>query len=262
MVDYNGILTDPTNPISIIGDRVLFPKWLTEKMILKSQIVPRKNMSLEDEIILKHASYYDAIIWYNHVIEYSPDSVFLELTDEEANLIIKEWRFDRKEEIVRLLETYNFIKTSTKSSHSGKKILTFDDFMEELTHPNLIMSFKKGCRHLFFRKYIETILAEYRIYFYGNKIKYIEEYVSKDNLLLTKEIIEFVKKVNESVPYEDYLLDVCRTPDGYLVIEINTPLYLFGGIHLIKYEYYLSKIHYGNAIFACKRNGEVIFMNI
>ena len=261
MSEYNNILTDPTNPIVILENHVVFPKWLTDDVLDKNKIILGKNMSIDDYIIRKHASYYDATIWYKWVKEFSPKSYFVELTQTEIQIIIEKGEFEKKEMVMELLNSgYNFIKTTNKSSHNFKRVITFEDFLDEVTHPNLIMSFKKGCTTLFFRKYIEEIQSEYRVYFHQNKIKYIEEYISRVPQSIEK-LVNFAKEVNEKVKYEDYVLDFCSTPSGFFVIEINTPFYLLGGLHLCSYQWYLDKIHNSGPVFFYKDN-EVQYIDV
>jgi hypothetical protein len=250
MADYNDILSDPTNPIVVTESLVTFPKWLTSDVLDKSKITLGKNMSMEDYIIRKHASYYDATIWYSWVKEFSPKSYFVELTQLEVQLIIEKGEFERKEMVMELLNSgYNFVKTTNKSSHRVRRVITFEDFLEEITHPNLVMSFKRGCTTLFFRKYIDDIQNEFRVYFHQNKIKYMEEYIHGVPQSV-KELVEFAKRVNEKVRYEDYVLDFCfSATGGFIVIEINTPFYLLGGLHLCSYKWYLDKIHNSEPVF-------------
>jgi hypothetical protein len=62
-------------------------------------------------------------------------------------------------------------------------------------------------------------------------------------------LVNFARKINEKVKYEDYVLDFCSNSSGLTVIEINTPFYLFGGIHLCSYRWYLDKIHNSKPVF-------------
>lgn len=254
MAEYDEILTDPYNPIQILDNLIIFPKWLTDKIYNKSDFPTILNETVEDQIIKLHASFYNAIIWYPWVKEWSPDSIFMELTDEEVQKIINDQEFplDKKELVIKYLDSgYNFVKSAMKSSHKFKKVISFDDFIEEITHPNVIMSFKNGCRHLFFRKWIGGIQFEYRIYVYQNKLRYIEEYLNFNEILNKEsaevrksEIINFIEKVMPNIQYQDYVIDICLDKSGtFLIIEINTPFYLFGGLHLCKYYYYRDKIH-------------------
>lgn len=175
MAEYNQILTDPYNPVKIEKDVVIFPEWLTEDIVVQlSEFKIKKNNTIEDEIISLHASYYDAINWYPQIKDYTPDSVFIELTDEEvAHLINDDHQFppDKVNLVNKFIaDGYQFVKSTRKSSHSGKKINNFEEFMDEITHPQVVMSFKKGCRSIFMRKYIENIISEYRVYVYDKKL--------------------------------------------------------------------------------------------
>lgn len=60
---------------------------------------------------------------------------------------------------------------------------------------------------------------------------------------MLKPLIEFTMEVDKRLKYRDYLLDICSNNGILTVIEINTPLYLFGGIHLGVYFYMKDTIH-------------------
>jgi hypothetical protein len=265
MADYNDILTDPTNPIVIEGHKVTFPSWITDDVLDTDTITLGKNMTVEDVIIRKHASYYDATIWYPWVERWSPKSVFMDLGDVIATTT-GTFPEHMKPAVVKLInDGYNFVKTTTKSSHNLTRVTSYEDFLDEVTHPNLVMSFKKGCRTLFFREYIDDIKAEYRIYFHGGVIKYVEEYkrVSGFTTLSYEAVATFANTVNANVRYKDYVLDICWCPTGFLVIEINTPFYLFGGLHLCGYQFYLDKIHNHEPVFVYRDDeGEIVVRSV
>lgn len=270
MVEYNKILTEPYNPIYIDDEKVRLPEWLSDLVIKRKDLPVIKNTTINDQIINKHASFYDATIWYPWLVKWTPKSIFMELNDDEVNDLIYEKTVsdEKKEQIIKYLdEGYNFIKSSKKSSHQCPKILNFDDFIEEITHPDIVMSFKKGCHHIFFRKFIENIHTEYRIYIYKSQIRYIEEYLKKNEslnlenaLFRKKDIINYVTKVMKDIKYHDYILDICLVPENqFMVIEINTPMYLLGGIHLGTYNYDAEQIHSAeNPIFRFKDKDDII----
>ena len=255
MVEYNKILTDPFNPIIINNDIIKFPSWLSNIIIKKKDLPKIKNTTENDQIISIHSSFYDATIWYPWIIKWTPKSIFMELNEKEINDLIYEHNLskERQKEVEYYLnQGYNFIKSSKKSSHLSTKVLTYENFIEEITHPNIIISFKKGCKHIFFREFIENIGEEYRIYIFRNEIRYIEEYIKKDKSLDVYQaiirkinIIDYVIQVMKDVKYQDYILDIGLTSseNSFLVIEINTPLYLFGGLHLSNYLNNSEKIH-------------------
>jgi len=254
MADYDKILMDGYNPILIHGDHVTFPQWLTDQIVLKSQLPKIKNKTEEDQIINMHASFYDATVWYPWITNWTPKSILIKLSDEEINNLIYEQTLtnERKLQICQYLrDGYNFVKSSKKSSHQSTKVTTIDQFIEEMTHPNVVMSLKNGCRHVFLRQFINKIHSEYRIYVYQNQIRYIEEYLKKYGSLSSltavprkKQILDYVEKVMKNIKYHDYILDICLLhDDSYLIIEINTPMYLFGGLHLGVYYYESDFIH-------------------
>ena len=117
------------------------------------------------------------------------------------------------------------------------------------------MSFKCGCRYLFMREYIDNIIEEYRVIIYEGKITYIEQYlVNYDERYMDvqkakamkQNLIEYVNSnILPKLHYKDATLDIARididkeqlntiaiAKKQFLIIEVNTPPYLFAGLGL------------------------------
>lgn len=265
MAEYNKILQDPHNPILVTSREVIFPEWLSKEPISLSDLHLTHNKTRFDWIIEKHASYYDADKWYPMISEYTPKSIFMDISNIDAEDIIEHWKFNRQLEVEKILTEYHFVRSSARSSHTGRKVTTFNEFMDEITHPNVIMSFKRGCRKIMFREYIDDILAEYRIYVWNGSIRYIEEYtrkqiISTDPIILKQSITNYALEVGKRISYLDYIIDIGYSQNnGFFVIEMNTPFYLLGGLHLGNYHYESDRIHYTSKIIFRYRdsNGEV-----
>ena len=215
----------------------------------------KENYVIVQEQLKKQAEQYGAEVWYKPLEDITPKSVLIELEEKEIQELINNHTLSKeKEDLLTnyLKEGYGFIKSSKKSSHSFKKCTTYEDCLEELTHPQIIMSFKKGCKYIFMRQFMENICSEFRVYIYQNKIKYMEEYLKQEKIEQNMEevknsIIEFVEKKvipRLSSTYQDFVVDLFYLKNkNFLVIEVNTPLYLHCGTHLIDYDWEKHSIH-------------------
>lgn len=251
MSDYSEILKDPYNPCVIENGVAKFPSWLTDKIYTTFQ--PRINWSFTDHVIQTHASFYDATVWYPWIEKWTPESRFIVLTKEEINNLIynQELPKEKKQLVLQnIKDGFQFVKSSKKSSHFRGKIKNYEKFIEEITHPQVVMSFKNGheiedmwypC--IFMRKYI-NIKNEYRLYVYKNVLRYVEKYITKeDDADIKQKITDYFNKIRNDIKYEDYVIDLGTTSDGLVCIEINTPLYLFCGLHKCDYYFRRDDIH-------------------
>ena len=247
MADYTSILADPYNPVRVKDNIITFPSWLTEKVYHRDEFPQKPNWSVEDHVIHLHASFYDAQIWYPWLEQSTIESRFIVLTDDEVEqLIYNQTLPDDKKDLVlaNIKAEFRFVKSSKKSSHFRKKVKTYEQFIEEITHPQVAMSFKNGCKAIFMRRYVDNIQDEYRIYVYQGIIRYVEKYVAKTSCDQSQEIIEYVRKVIPFIKYQDYVLDVATLSNGsFTCIEINTPIYLFAGLQNVDYYFEKDKIH-------------------
>lgn len=179
-------------------------------------------------------------------------TLLISLTDFEIIDLINEQKLpkDIEKEVRCNIRQYQFVKSSKKSSHNRKRVKSYERFIEEITHPDVIMSFKKGAKHIFMREYISEIFEEYRVYIYGKRIRYIERYVKFKNGIdpidpidVKNNLLKYMQKVLPLIPYHDYVLDIAVTATGFIVIEMNTPLYLFAGVSHSNYYFEKDKIH-------------------
>ena len=275
MSDHESIIQDPYNPVKIVTHKTedtqgskfadtivrdvsittqsrkeaIFPEWLTKNRYTEDMFPYRLNWNFTDHVVKLHASLYDAIIWYPWIEKFTMKSIFIPLTEEDVDLLIfnQELPDDKELQVKEYIKQgYRFIKSSKKSSHTRKKVTTYEIALDELCHPEVIISFKNGCRHIFMRQYVDGLMNEFRIYIYKKKIRYIECYIKKTYIddSTVKALIEYVIKVDEEVKYEDYILDIAETTiENFICIEINTPAYLFGGLHYADYYFERDKIH-------------------
>lgn len=253
MVDYADILTDPYNPIVMQSGIVKFPTWLSEKEYDVSKFQHKINWSLEDHAIHLHASFYDATVWYPWIKDWTPESRFISLTEGEVKDLIWEQKLpdDKKSLVLSYIrQGFRFVKSSKKSSHFRLKVASYEQFLDEITHPQVIMSFKNGCSNIFMRRYVDDITAEYRVYVYGKKIRYAERYLlrvkaakDEDDQQVGNSLVDYVTRVMESIRYMDFVLDVAAVPSGFICIEINTPVYLFAALNFAQYYFERDKIH-------------------
>lgn len=247
MSNYNTILTDPYNPIVIHDDNITLPSWLTTKTYHRSDFPHKPNWSFEDHVIHLHASFYDAQVWYPWLQPYTAESRFITLTDDEIKQLIYDQSLpdDKKKMVIaNIKDGFQFVKSSKKSSHFKKRVKTYDHFIEEITHPQVVMSFKNGCNAVMMRRYIDGIQDEYRVYVYQGIIRYVEKYIDKTHHDRSSDIIACVKDVMTAVPYQDFVLDIATLANGNLTcIEINTPVYLFAGLQNVDYYFEREKLH-------------------
>ena len=251
MSDHTSIVSDPYNPIIIDETSVKFPHWLSDRTWMHDSFPRQLNWSFIDHAVQLHASFYDATVWYPLLESFTPESVLIPLNDDEIKTLIYEQRLsDEKRSLVMsyIRSGYNFVKSSKKSSHFRIKVKNYEQFIEEITHPQVIMSFKNGCKHIFMRRYIDNMTDEYRVYVYRSKLRYVERYIAKsDNALgdaMKTRIVEYIDVASPHITYEDYVLDIALLSDGQLMcIEINTPLYLFAGLQHADYTFERDKIH-------------------
>lgn len=205
-----------------------------------------------DQCLNNQNQIYGANHWYPLIKDITPESLLFELSDQE----IKDFTSgiipnDIREKIEPILKDYKFVKTTHKSAHAFKLVDTFEEFENQMLDANVIMSFRRyKCRYLFFRKWTKINL-ECRIYVYKSQIKYLEIYRdanSEFKLDMFKDIFEFVK--DQVIPkltglYDTFSVDTYfdYTKQTWNVIEINSPLWLKCGTHLIKYDWEKDRIH-------------------
>ena len=77
MADYDKILSDPYNPVKKFDDHALFPSWLTNDVLYKKDLPTIKGVSFDDQVIRKHASFYEASVWYPQISKWTPESLSL-----------------------------------------------------------------------------------------------------------------------------------------------------------------------------------------
>ena len=242
-------------PASIKNDAISYFGKIYDIKHIKYDLM--RDINVKDFL----SSLFDAKYWFYIITNYTIDSKLIEITDEEANaLIYSEKISDRLKNIISecLINEYFFVKSSKKSSHSRKKCLTLCDVIDELTYPDVKITFKIGCRHIFMRKWIDNISSEYRIYIYANKIRYIEKYIQsktklyskEEEIKYAKEVITFCNEFKNNLEYDDFIVDIAKINNvsKYIVIEINTPMYLYGGLQLGNYDWDHEKIHTTNEI--------------
>lgn len=107
------------------------------------------------------------------------------------------------------------------------------------------MSFKHNCQYIFIREFV-NLSNEYRCIVIGSELVYIERYIGEYKINME----EFYKVktlsliVRDVLKYDDVIFDIGILDNGEaILIEVNTPPYLFGGIHLMDEEEYDSCIY-------------------
>lgn len=198
---------------------------------------------------------YGAQHWYPLIKNITPKSYFLELSDEDIVTLSKgdiPLNFYFKPFIEFLISNgYTFVKTTHKSAHAFKPIQSFEDFKDQITNANVIMSFRNyKCKFLMFRQWKEMSL-ECRCYIYNQKLRYIEVYrdLHKNfNPSMFQDIENFINK--QVIPcllnkYDSFTVDVFYLPENneWNIVEINSPLWLKCGTYLIKYQWEKHRIH-------------------
>ena len=227
------------------------------------------NMSSIERANRTMAKAYWAEHWYPGLQGITPRSRLIELSKDDIHSLVEEGGVTMQlwQQLQAALDDgLHFIRSSGKSSHSRKPVYTLTDCRDELTNASVIMTFKYGCRYVMMREWV-NIEAEYRVYVYQGMVRYMEEYISPDGQLIDpahyrrlKEILTLLGwTVAQRVPYEDFTVDIGLTDDGrWIVIEVNTPLYLYAGLMLAKYAWERDRIHTTTSpIFRYKVAGEI-----
>jgi hypothetical protein len=201
---------------------------------------------------------YGAEFWLNILTAYTIPSKLLAISDNEAHDIV----YDEKlsDRIIKNIDfNYEFVKSSKKSSHKKLKCKGINDYLEELTDANVKMTFKKGCRYILFRKWI-NIKSEFRLYIHNGIFIYMENYTNYQNPLIRFEVLKFFNKFEKLLTYRSYVVDIALLDDdSFVVIEINTPMYLYGGLQLGNYAWESDYIHNLKfPIYRYKNDGELI----
>lgn len=245
------IVIEYPNPTIIKDNFVILPSWLQQDKILASSLPQyNKNDTFYEMIERYQASFYGAEYWLDEIEDLTMKSILRRISQEDVELLMNEENPSVREETKAfissgLAQNLNFIKSSKKSSHWRKYCRTLDDCIEELSHADVIMSFKRGCRHILMRQYIKMD-SEYRAVVYDGNITYIERYLQHGDTEPEEicfqhldALVKFLHRVKRCLHYRDMIIDVCSLPDcnnESLVIEINTPPYLYGGLHLLADE--------------------------
>jgi len=197
---------------------------------------------------------YGAQHWYPLLTNVTPESYLFELSDNERKVlsigITIPDNIEFRTSIENLISKYQFVKTTHKSAHVFKPINNFQDFKEQILHPSITMSFRNyNCKFLLFRKWTEMNL-ECRVYVFKNQIRYVEVYRDEKKEFqvdMFPSIIQFVAEQvipKLSAIYESFTVDVFYNGGtNWQVVEINSPLWLKCGAHLIKYEWEKDRIH-------------------
>jgi hypothetical protein len=221
----------------------------------------------------KQNQVYGAHVWYPLLEGLTPASILYPLTEndiEKFSLGIMPEN-DKLTEFVNLMikQDYKFVKTTHKSAHAFKPLLNLADFEEQMLNASVIMSFRRyRCAFLLFRKWTEMNL-ECRVYVYEKKIKYIEVYrdVKKEfEPEMFETIQQFVQenviaRLSEAYTPLSFTADLFLDQKEWKVIEINRPLWLKAGTHLIKYDWEKNRIHSCDLPICCfkdKESNEVI----
>ncbi len=264
-MDKDAIIKDPFNSIKLQDNKVSFPSWLTDQeyQLPLEEFDSQINWRIEDHAVHLHASFYDATVWYPWIQDFTMKSKFIDLSPEEVHNLIydQELPDDKKKLVLKYIKQgYQFVKSSKKSSHFRIKVTSYDKFIDEITHPQVIMSFKNGCHCIFMREYIKDLGNEYRVYIYQQKIRYIECYLRKHHITgeeggTVDKLTKYIKEIMPHVKYHDYVLDIGERQNGFICIEINTPLYLFAGLNYTDYYFERDKIHMTDEIIMRNMSG-------
>lgn len=214
----------------------------------------QENVKDVEALLQEQNIKYGAQVWYPlmHGTNMTPDSVLLALTSSEIALLKKgEVPDSLRERVEPLLTTYQFMKTTHKSSHQFRPITNYDEFVEEITEPDIIMSFRRySCGHLLFRKYVSMSL-ECRVYVYQSKVRYMECYRDVNNEFVPEMFLDMLKFVEQEVipalasAYDNFTPDIYFDKDKqkWNCIEINSPVWLKAGMYHIDYEWNRDLIH-------------------
>lgn len=219
-------LVERLMPLKITKETVTLPNWLGGTTHLIKDLPTGRNWDSDECICRFVARYFGAEKWYPKTIGYTPRSRLIEITDEEAY----DLTLDDKKLSLRLItclqealdDNLHFIKSSWKSSQTKKKVLTVDDCLEQLDYGGVVMSFKRGCRYIFMREYI-NIEKEYRVVIYENRIRYIEGFNPP-----VEKLVSFIKTLPDI--YRDMTIDIGEADGEFFIVEINTPPYLLAGL--------------------------------
>lgn len=214
-----------------------------------------KNYEECEQLMNQQNLIYGADTWYSLIKDYTIPSYLLKLNDKQIKCLAngevpQDLSFRDKVTSLIIDEHYRFVKSTHKSSYPTKPMNSFEDFENEITDANVVMSFRRyGCKYLFFRRW-ETIPFECRVYVYQKKVRYIEESIDPEQKFrpeMFASIRHFVQKC--VVPaldtvYESFTVDVYHNEMGlWRVLEVNSPLWLKAGTYRINYSREKDRIH-------------------
>lgn len=241
-------IMDPHNPAIITDSELVLPSWLCVDTHMPLNTLPKynKNWDIHDRVLNYQASFYGAEYWYDELVPVTSRSRLIHLSEEDITALLGEEERYLTDQLQVELQScldngLHFVKSSKKSSHSKKAVYTLTDCEEQICdYADVLMSFKKGCRYLFMREYLNNIEHEFRCIVHGGIVTYIEQY-DREPLSGTPDIDPILAFMNTEVlprtHYRDATFDLARLSDGtYTVIEVNTPPYLFAGLTLLSVD--------------------------
>ena len=202
---------------------------------------------------------YGSDRWYPLLQDWTPKSQFIQLESEVRESIANGAIGGNLDLLQLQVESliqrgYKFFKTPFASAHAFRPMESWQDFVDQITNPRIIMSFRRypSLNSLMFRKWTEMNL-ECRCYVYKSKLHYMEVYRDEKQEFqpsMFGQMYHFLS--NQVIPklkslYSDFTIDLYYQPNSYSgiwrIVEINSPVYLKAGLYLINYEWEKHRIH-------------------
>lgn len=200
--------------------------------------IKSKNIDIQ-KVLNEQNQQYGSYNWYPLLEGNTPSSIFIKLEEDDIKLFTEnkdeEHLQKYKTQVEKLIDQgYYFMKTTHVSAHAHKAIKTWEDFVEQITNPRVVSSFRNyKCKYLMFRKWQEMNL-EARIYVYKSKIRYMEIYRDRNNeftepkkmFIQMRDFVQNIVIQKLKDKYDDFTVDLYYSPDNdqkWQIVEINSP---------------------------------------
>ena len=180
------------------------------------------NFLEESEEAETEAEDYYFSVWYPVLEElsntfYTPKSFIFTYDD-----LMNEEKIDDLIKILPNSECFAKLDTlSTKPTSSYKKAI---DIINDFKSSHRTKDYFTKDMQIIIRKYVEITNIEFRCFVHQKKIRAIS---SEGNLINIEKIIKLVDQVTFYLEYESYTIDLTYHNDMLMIIEINTPVWLF-----------------------------------
>lgn len=169
-------------------------------------------------------------------IEFTPNGHFYKISNVSC--------VDLNDQMVIELQKYvdSDITTNDINFNLNLKLVGEYNQLDQFNHSNYHQ------QYVFFQKQLKYS-NKYLCYFYNNKLRYIENtlpdasILSSDLIGIKQDLLKFLQIINTFIFHYDYVVEIGKIVDKFIVINVLPPLYLTKNIILGNYEDDKYNIH-------------------